>query len=195
MAFVVIYDACVLYPAPMRDFLVRLALTPLVSARWTERILSECFDSIARNRTDLPTERLDRTRSRMCGALPQAMVRGYDDLISGLVLPDPDDRHVLAAAIRAGAQTIVTFNTKDFPSCVLDTYQIEARHPDDFVVDQIDINPGVIVKILQEQAAALRRNTVSASRVIANLRRNGLVQSTARLRLLFGDMFTEPDVW
>ena len=123
------------------------------------------------------------------------MVSGYEDLIAGLALPDPDDRHVLAAAIRAGAQTIVTANTKDFPSSVLDTYEIDARHPDSFVVDQIDINPGAIFNILQEQAAALRRNSVSVGMVVASLRKTGLIQSTARLRLQYVDLIAGSEPW
>lgn len=101
MAFVVIYDACVLYPNVVRDVLVRVAVGGAVRVRWTETILDETFRNLARNRPDLDAVSLDRTRERMCEAVADCLVTGYEPLIDGLDLPDPDDRHVLAAAVRA----------------------------------------------------------------------------------------------
>ncbi len=100
MAFVVIYDACVLYPAPLRDLLIRLAAKGLVRARWTDQILDECFRNILVNRPDLGEASLQRTRDLMNRALPDVLVTGFEKLIAGLDLPDADDRHVLAAGIR-----------------------------------------------------------------------------------------------
>lgn len=156
MPFVVIFDACVLYPAPLRDFLLRLARTGIVQAKWSEEILDECFEAILRERPDLNTKALDRTRRLMREAIPDCIVAGHESLIDGITLPDPDDRHVLAAAIRSGSQTIVTFNLKDFPTAVLEPMGVEARHPDDFVVDQIDLAPGLVVGALLEQVASLK---------------------------------------
>src|SRR5215471_4888245 len=124
MAFVVIYDACVLYPAPLRDLLVRLANTGIVRARWSDPILDECFRSILRNRPDLKPEALKRTRELMTQAVADCMVSGFEDLIEGLNLPDPNDRHVLAAAIRAGAQAIITLNLSDFPEGTLAPFNV-----------------------------------------------------------------------
>src|SRR5262245_55545176 len=112
MAFTVIYDACVHYPAPVRDLFIRVGLVGIVRARWTEAILDECFRSILEQRPELKAAQLVRTRELMQRAIPDSTVTGYEHLIEGLTLPDPDDRHVLAAAIRAGAQSIVTFNLK-----------------------------------------------------------------------------------
>ncbi len=139
MAFVVLYDACVLYPAPLRDLLLRLANTGVVRARWSAAILDECFRNVLEHRPDLKPESLQRTRELMTPAVPDRTVTGFEGLIDGLVLPDVDDRHVLAAAIRAGAQAIVTFNLDDFPAERLASYNIEAKHPDDFVIDTIDL--------------------------------------------------------
>lgn len=186
MAFVVIYDACVLYPAPLRDLLIRVANTGLVRARWSETILDECFRSILENRPDLRAEALNRTRELMMKAVPDCLVRGYEALIGGLELPDPDDRHVLAAAICAGAQSIVTFNLKDFPGVNLAPYNVEAKHPDDFVFDAIDLAPGLVTAVVSEQAAALQRPKRTVGELLDTLRDQGLVRSVAKLRELLG---------
>jgi predicted nucleic acid-binding protein len=186
VAFVVIYDACVLYPAPLRDLLIRLANTGVVRARWSEQILDECFDNILEQRPDLNAAALARTRELMKRAVPDCMVSGFEELIDGLVLPDPDDRHVLAAAIRAGAQDIVTFNLADFPEERLRPYNVEAKHPDEFVLDAIDLSPGIVAKVVSEQAAALKNPPRTVPQLLDTLRDQGLVRSVAKLRELFG---------
>lgn len=115
MSFIVIYDANVLYPNSLRDLLIRVAQAGLVEAKWTEKILDETFSSLRRVRTDLDPAKLDRTRQLMNRAIRDVLVTGYEPLVEVLDLPDPDDRHVLAAAITARAQVIVTDNLKDFP--------------------------------------------------------------------------------
>lgn len=186
MAFVVLYDACVLYPAQVRDFLLRIATTGVVRARWTDAILDECFRSILADRPDLDVEKLARTRALMIRAVPDCLVIGYEHLIEGLDLPDPGDRHVLAAAIRAHAQAIVTFNLRDFPDHVLARYDMGAKHPDEFVLDALDLAPGAVVQCLTAQAAALRNPPMAVAELLNILRRAGLVQSVARLRELLG---------
>jgi hypothetical protein len=186
MAFIVLYDACVLYPAPLRDLLVRIANTGIVRARWTDAILDECFRSILEQRPDLKPEALKRTRELMKQAVPDCLVTGFETLIDGLSLPDKDDRHVLAAAVRAGAQTIVTFNLVDFPDDKLAPYGVEAKHPDDFVLDTIDLAPGVVAKVVSDQAGALKNPPRSVGELLDTLRAQGLVRSVARLRELFG---------
>ncbi|MGZ8152430.1 MAG: PIN domain-containing protein [Methylovulum sp.] len=136
--FSVIYDACVLYPAPVRDLLMQLALTDLFKARWTDQIHDEWIEALLR-RDKYDRKILERTRDLMDASVRDAKVSGYEELINALVLPDPEDRHVLAAAIKAGANAIVTFNLKDFPGDVLSIYGIEAIHPDEFVYSQIDL--------------------------------------------------------
>ncbi|MBK8254979.1 MAG: PIN domain-containing protein [Polyangiaceae bacterium] len=186
MAFVVVYDACVLFPAPLRDILLRIAVTGLVRARWSERILDECFRNILEQRADLKPTALMRTRELMNRAIPDCLVKGFEDLIEGLNLPDANDRHVLAAAIRTGAQVIVTFNLRDFPREQLAPFGIEAVHPDDFVVDLIDLAPGVLTNLVVEQAAALRNPPRTTAEMLDVLRDQGLPQAVAKLRALFG---------
>ncbi len=186
MAFVVVYDACVLYPAPLRDLLIRLGASGVVRSRWSETILDECFRNIAKQRPDLPPESLTRTRVLMTRAVADGLVKGFEPLIADLVLPDPDDRHVLAAAIRCGAQVIVTFNLKDFPSETLAAFEVEAQHPDEFVLDLIDLAPAAVTKVVTEQAAALKNPPRSVGELLDVLLQQGLVQSVAKLRDLFG---------
>jgi len=123
--FTAVYDACVLYPAPLRDFLMWLALSGRFRARWSLEIHNEWKRNLLKNRPDLTTEQLDRTSDLMDQAIPDACVYGYERLIEGLTLPDVDDRHVLAAAIRCNASVIVTFNQKDFP----DDWDLLASRP------------------------------------------------------------------
>lgn len=186
MSFVVLYDACVLHPAPLRDLLIRIANTGVVRARWSERILDECFRSILAQRPDLKPEALARTRELMNEAVPDCLVEGFEDVIDGLTLPDPDDRHVLAAAIRAGAHVIVTTNLRDFPADALAPYHIEAKHPDDFVLETIDLAWALVVQVLAEQAAALRHPPRTVPELLRTFHDLGLVQSVAKLRTLYG---------
>ena len=140
MAFVVLYDACVLYPNTVRDLLIRIHQAGLVQAKWTDKILDESFAALRRRRSDIDEERLDRLRRLMITAVPDCLVTNYEPLIDGLDLPDPDDRHVLAAAMRARAQVIVTDNQRDFPAGSLASWDIDAKTADEFVLDQISLD-------------------------------------------------------
>ncbi|WP_328787887.1 PIN domain-containing protein [Streptomyces sp. NBC_00273] len=184
MAFVAIYDANVLYPSVLRDVLIRVGAAGLVQAKWTDAILDETFRSLEANRPDLSPERLSRTRSAMKGAIRDCMVIGYEPLIDAIELPDPDDRHVLAAAIRAKAQAIVTFNLKDFPQEALAPWDVEAIHPDAFLEAQIDLNPQIIYAVLQQISDGCKKPPLAVADLIESLERTGLVSSVAALRAL-----------
>ena len=138
---IAVYDANILYPAPLRDLFIRIAQAGLVLGRWTETIHDEWIRNVLKDNPHLSAERLARTRNLMNEAVRDCLVTGYEDLIASLSLPDPDDRHVLAAAIRAGAAVIVTYNLKDFPAETLARFDIEAQHPDDFLVGLLDQAP------------------------------------------------------
>jgi hypothetical protein len=116
VALTALYDACVLYPAAIRDVLMHLALADIYRARWTNAIHEEWIRSVLKNRPDLTRAQLERPRDLMNAHARDALVQGFEDLIPSLSLPDPDDRHVLAAAIRGRVDAIVTYNTKDFPA-------------------------------------------------------------------------------
>jgi predicted nucleic acid-binding protein len=103
---------------------MQLALTDLFKARWTDKIHDEWIEALLR-RDKYDRKTLERTRDLMDAGVRDAKVSGHEELIDALVLPDPDDRHVLAAAIKAEANAIITFNLKDFPGDVLSIYGIE----------------------------------------------------------------------
>lgn len=182
MAFVAVYDANVLYPSLLRDVLVRVATAGLVRAKWTERILDETFDSLVANRPDLDPERLRRTRKLMCKAVRDCMVTGDEPLIESVTLPDHDDRHVLAAAIKAHAEVIVTFNIKHFPSTELNAWGIEAKEPDEFLLDQFHLDAITVHKAVQAIADACRNPPFDVSDVLDRLEAQGAVQTAALLR-------------
>lgn len=168
MGFVV-YDANVLYPSTLRDVLIHVSLTPLVQAKWTEQILEETFRNLRSNRPDLDPGRLDRTRDLMRTAVRDCMVTGYEPLIDALTLPDPDDRHVVAAAIRSRAQLIITFNLQDFPADALALWDIEAKHPDDFLVDQFHLDAIELHRAVQAVANSWRQPPGTAGDVLVAL--------------------------
>lgn len=114
-------------------------------------------------------------------AVPGALVTGYEPLIDGLSLPDPDDRHVLAAAIRCGAAAIITTNLKDFPKASLDAFETTSIHPDDFIMDLADLEPQLLEISAKLQRANLTRPEVEAIEFVATLERIGLPQVAAFL--------------
>jgi predicted nucleic acid-binding protein len=179
--FSVIYDACVLYPAPLRDLLMQLALTDLFKARWTNQIHKEWIDGLLRQ-NKFERKSLERTRDLMDAHVRDAKVTGYEDLIEALTLPDPNDRHVLAAAIKAGADAIVTFNLKDFPCDVLSKYGVEAIHPDDFIYYQIDLAPAIACGAIKKQRESLKNPPKAKEEFLAILQKQQLPQTVSALR-------------
>ncbi|WP_243710733.1 PIN domain-containing protein [Actinomadura sp. KC216] len=106
----------------------------------------------------------------------------YEPLIEGLKLPDPDDRHVLAAAIKAGAQVIVTANVRDFPREALQPWALEAKTPDEFILDQIDIDDRNVWACVQEIADTRNNPPGTVDDVLDELEHAGLVEAVAELR-------------
>jgi predicted nucleic acid-binding protein len=186
MAFIVVYDANVLYPNTLRDLLIRIAQLPhIAQAKWTEKILDEVADALRKNVTDISAEKTGRLRELMNAAVRDCLVSGYEPLIDALDLPDPDDRHVLAAAIKAKAQVIVTRNLKDFPSQRLAPWDIKAKSPDSFVRDAIGIDPPAVWACVQQIVDSRTRRPVTIDDVLSQLERDGLVGSAAVLRAGF----------
>lgn len=163
MPFKVVLDANVLFPFTLRDTLLRAASARLYQAYWSEQILDEVCRNLV-ERGMLP-EKADRLRSEMARSFPEAFVSGHEKLV-GAMENDPKDRHVAAAAVAAGAQVIVTSNLRDFhplPS------GIEAQSPDEFLCNLLDLNPDGMLRMVREQATALRRPPRSFDDVLAAL--------------------------
>jgi predicted nucleic acid-binding protein len=180
MSFVVLLDANVLFPFTLRDFLVTLATTELYQAKWSEQIHDEWIRNVLKDRPELEVV-LPRTRSLMDAAVPDCLVTGFEGLIESLELPDPNDRHVLAAAIRCGAQIIVTKNLKDFPSEILEQYGIEAQHPDEFLDYQFGLRPNLMVRAAKEQRKRWKNPPLTAEEYLERLSSQGLVVTAEKL--------------
>lgn len=147
MAFTALYNVCVLYSAPLRDLLVELACTNLFRARWTDRIHGEWITNLHANRPDLDLGRLQATAGMMNAAVEDCLIVDYDGLVPALTLPDPDDRHILAAAIVGRVDVIVTANLKHFPPAALQPYGIEAQHPDVFIRHTLSLDQHAIAAV------------------------------------------------
>lgn len=184
MSAIVVYDACVLYPAALRDLLIRMALEGLFQARWSEEILDEVFRSLHEARPELDPAKLTRTRRRMCEAVPGCLVVDHQDLVDSLKLPDPSDRHVLAAAIRARAGVIVTDNLKDFPVQNLRPHGIAAWPADDFVLRVTRAAPLQVAHVVEQQAADLKNPPCNVEQLLEKLDRQGLRRSASLLAQL-----------
>jgi hypothetical protein len=154
-----------------------------VQAKWTVKILDEMLSALRRKRPDIGEGKAERLRERMNAAVRDCLVEGYEPLIDILDLPDPDDRHVLAAAIKVKAQLIVTRNRKDFPSKVLAEWGVRPKPPDDFVRDVLDLDPQAVWACIQQIVDSRTRHPVTTADVLGELERDGLVASAAALRL------------
>ena len=157
-------------------------MTGLFRARWSAMIHDEWTRSVLRVRPELTAVQLSRTRQLMDSHVLDALVTGFEPLIDALDLPDPDDRHVLAAAIRCGADAIVTYNLKDFPEHALSTYGIEAIHPDSFIVSQLDLAPSVVLTAVKQTRARLKNPPRSPDEFLGCLDEQGLTQTVSELK-------------
>lgn len=172
--YTALYDACVLYPAPLRDLLLQLATTDLFKARWTDAIHDEWVRNVLADRPDLKASDLQKTRNLMNQNVRDCLVTGYDGLIEQLTLPDENDRHVLAAAIQGRADVIVTYNLKDFPEESLSSYKIEAQHPDEFIAHLCDLAPATVYTAAKIIRARLKNPPKSVDEYLEILQKQGL---------------------
>ncbi len=154
--FVAVYDACVLHSFLLRDLLMRLAVTDLFRAKWTDEIHEEWQRSVMRRFPDIRPERLARTQKLMDAAVPECLVTNYSHLADEVNLPDSADRHVVAAAIKCNAGAIVTYNLKDFPNDELAKYGMAAQHPDEFIAHLFDLNYGAVCGAVRDHRESLK---------------------------------------
>ncbi|RGE18869.1 putative toxin-antitoxin system toxin component, PIN family [Leucobacter sp. wl10] len=171
--FTAFLDACVLVPIAPCDTLLRLADSGAFRPLWSARVVDEALRALERIHPDVDQSRfLSRFRS-MDEAFEDAGVEGWESLEQAIDLPDPDDRHVVAAALRGRADAIITENTKDFPPTTLAPLGLEAIRLDDFLLDQYDLNPSVTRRVVAEQAAAMTQPPVELDVLLSKLARSG----------------------
>lgn len=183
--FTALYDACVLYPAPMRDSLMQLALTDLFRARWSNQIHDEWIRSLLKNRPDLTLEQLTCVRNLMNSNIHDSLVTDYEYLIPTLKLPDPDDRHVLAAAIVGHADVIVTFNLSDFPKEILGCHGIDVVSPDDFIADLIDLNQSKVMEAMCICQKRLKNPPKTMDEYLETLLKQGLDHTVSMIKDIY----------
>jgi hypothetical protein len=139
---------------------------------------------VSRDNPGVPTARLHDLRDAMDRRVLDAVVTDYEGLIGSLTLPDPDDRHILAAAIVARADVIVTCDPRDFPAEALNPYHVQAWHPDAFIRRMIDLAPVAVVDAVRKQRASLINPPVGMVELLALFERRGLVETVTGLRRL-----------
>jgi hypothetical protein len=180
--YTALFDANVLYPAPLRDLLLQLAVADLFRAKWTADIHREWMEALLANEPHRDRARLERTRDLMDRSTRDCLVTGYEGLIPALELPDPDDRHVLAAAIVGRCDVIVTQNLKDFPDSALEPYGIDVQHPDEFLCNHLNLAQGLFCGAVRKVRGRLQNPPYSIEQYLEILTRNGLVGTAAELR-------------
>jgi predicted nucleic acid-binding protein len=174
---VVVLDACTLYPAALRDVLMRLALHRLILARWSDAIHDEWIEAVLRNRPDLTRERLQRTRELMDLHTADSLVTGHEHRIKSLELPDANDRHVLAAAIECEASLILTWNLRDFPDSSLAPHGIRAETPDDLLARLAQQRRDEVLTVLREARLSLKHPPLCVADYLQSLRSQGLTRT------------------
>lgn len=184
--FTAILDANVLYPSFLRDLLLSLAEVYLYRPKWSEEIEDEWLRNLHKNRADIPSSNLERTAILMNRAFPDAKVEGYNALIQSLTLPDPDDRHVLAAAILGKADVIVTSNLSDFPNEELIKFNVQAISPDEFVLNLIDLDGGKAKNALENMQARRKNPPVTIEELINMMENRELINSAAEFEKILG---------
>ena len=177
-----VLDAYVLYSAPLRGLLLNLAEDELFDPFWSEEIQDEWSRNLLKNRPNLKREKVERTCWKMEFHFPDSLIQGYEPIIPRLTLPDPKDRHVLAVAVHAKAEFIVTFNLKDFPKTVLQPFGIEAISPDEFVFRIIQELPHLILSTIKNLRLSLISPSKTAAEYIATLEKQKLPKTIAFLR-------------
>lgn len=167
-------DACVLVPIALADTLLRLAEADLYRPLWSERVLDEMVEAIDAVHPNLAVGAARARAAVMQRSFDDACVVGWERLERGLALPGPDDRHVLAAALCGRADLIVTANVRDFPAEVVGSLGVEVQHPDEFLLNQLDLEPDLTIGTLHRQAAATKRPAITTKALLAHLARCGV---------------------
>jgi len=172
MAFPAYLDTNVLYGATLCDTMLRIAEQGAYRPHWSEDVLGELVEVLVRE-AGILRARADRRVAQMQRAFPLAAVENYDLLVDAMTC-DPKDRHVLAAAVAARCEVVVTFNVKDFPPESTDPHQISVVTPDTFLLDQLDLHPPMVRRALLGQVTEANRPPLTMGQLLASLARAGV---------------------
>lgn len=181
---IALLDANVLYPAPIRDVMLQLAVAGQFRAKWSIDIHREWIEALLRNEPHRDRPTLERTRDRMNAAVRDCLVTGYERLIPTLALPDDRDRHVLAAAIAGRCDVIVTQNLRDFPKAAVAPFDMDVQHPDDFLSALLDLAPEAFCAAVRMVRARLTHPPYSVTEYLGILQQQRLVATVEMLRPL-----------
>ena len=185
--FTAFFDANVFYGSRLRSLVLFLAQTKIFRARWSEHVHDEWMRNLLRNRPDLTMAALEKTRRSMDEAVLDCLVTGYTPLIETFSLPDPDDRHVAAAAVACHASCIVTFDLADFPAEILTGFGLHAVHPDKFLLDAESMSPHIFAAAVKQDLLHYNRPPVNFDDYVGALVAAGVPETAnqiSKLRLL-----------
>ena len=180
--FTCVLDTNVIYPIEIRDLLFWFAYEDLFIPKWSKHIFDE-WETVMR-RVDIDEKEIEKRTNRANLAFPDALVKNYEPLIELLNLPDPNDCHVLAAAIKSDADIIVTNNLKDFPEDYLEKFDISAKSADNFLTDMIDLDKEIAIDAFKKLVANRRNPNLDEYEVLDAFQRNGLTDTADYLRTL-----------
>ena len=182
-----VLDANVLYPALLRDFLLNLAILKIYTPLWSAKISEEWTRNLILKRPDLDEKKVLGVVAQMNTVFPLSQVKDYEGLIPNIELPDLDDRHVLAAAIKAKAVIITTANLRDFPKDYVRQFNIEILHPDEFVMLFLKSAPQKCLLAFHAHVQKMKKPKQTEEEVLDGLKKSGLIKSVEVLRLLLGE--------
>lgn len=180
--FTAVLDANVIYPVIIRDILFWFAYYELYTPKWSGQVFDE-WATVMR-RKGVSDDEVNKRVHVANKAFPDALVANYKGLMENLKLPDPNDCHVLAAAIKVNANVIVTNNLKDFPSAYLHSFGLKAKAADDFLTDIIDLDHDKAVSAFKEMVLSKRKPEVDEYQVLDMLRNSGLSATANYLHAL-----------
>ena len=181
--YTAVLDACVLYQLAIADSLMSIAVTGLFAAKWTKKIEEEWIGSLEKNRPELKG-RLGSRRDDMREAVPDWEIPevAWNSIAGSLNLPDPKDAHVLAAAIAGHADCIVTRNHQDFPPSIMAVHGIDILDPDEFIVNQWDLDNVPVMAAFKGMRARRKKPTETVEDFAQTLERNGLPATAQKIR-------------
>jgi predicted nucleic acid-binding protein len=182
--FTVFFDSNAFFGARLRSLVIEAAQSGLFRARWSEDVHREWISAVAAKRPDIELKSLERVQILMDAAVPGCITTGYEQLVASLTLPDPDDRHVLAAAIVAKASVIVTFNEKDFPQASLAPFGLHTRHPDDFFLDIESLDSAMFVDIVANDLAHYCEPPLTINAYCEALTKAGIPNTASKIEQL-----------